>query len=109
LAVLEALVHLSPTNLPDDFCMVMLDVPDNIAEVKVNILPPDWSAYPEQNILKQIGNTFLQEKKYLLLKVPSALVKEEYNYLLNPFHTKATSVKIISKQPFNFDERLIGH
>ena len=108
LAMLEALVHLNPTILPEDFCMVMLEVPNNLIEVNMSLLPENWNAYPEQNILKQIGNAFLQEKKHLLMKVPSALVKEEYNYLLNPLHPKAASVKLLSKQPFDFDERLIG-
>jgi len=107
LAMLEALVHLSPTILPDGFCMVMLEVPDNIVEVNMSLLPENWNTYPEQNILKQIGNAFLHEKKHLLMKVPSALVKEEYNYLLNPLHPQAVRVKIVSKISFSFDERLI--
>jgi len=106
LAVLEALVHFSPTNLPDDYCMAVIETPDSIGEVDINLLPPNCQEYPEQNILKQMGNTFLQQSKHLLLKVPSALVNEEYNYLMNPLHKQAPSVKILSKQPFSFDERL---
>jgi len=106
LAVLEALVHFNPTNLPDDYCMTMIETPDNIAEVDINLLPKNWQEYPEQNILKQMGNAFLQQSKHLLLKVPSALVNEEYNYLMNPLHKLAGLVKILSKQPFSFDERL---
>src|SRR6201986_3495365 len=89
LAILEALAHLSPTNMPDDYCMIVVEAPDNIAEVDINTLPENWQEYPEQNILKQIGNVFLQKKEKLMLKVPSAIVKEEYNYLLNPLHEKA--------------------
>jgi RES domain-containing protein len=107
LAVLEALAHLSPTNIPDDYCMMIVEVPDNAAaELDVKLLPQHWHEYPEQNILKQIGNKFLSDKKSLLLKVPSAIIKEEYNYLLNPLHSDADKVKIISKQPFSFDARL---
>lgn len=108
LAVLESLAHLSPTNIPDDYCMTVVEVPDNTAEeLDIKLLPQHWSEYPEQNILKQIGNKFLLDKKNLLLKVPSAIVKEEYNYLLNPLHSDADKVKIISKQPFSFDTRLL--
>jgi RES domain-containing protein len=108
LAVLEALAHLSPINIPDDCCMMVIETPDDaVAELDANMLPKDWYGYPEKNILKQIGNRFLLEKKYLLFKVPSAIVNEEYNYLLNPLHTDAGKVKIISKQPFNFDARLL--
>ncbi|MDB5002480.1 MAG: hypothetical protein JWQ34_705 [Mucilaginibacter sp.] len=106
LAVLEALAHLSPTNMPDDYCMITIEAPDSIDELNINTLPKNWNEYPEQNILKQIGNRFLQQNKQLLLKVPSALVNEEFNYLMNPLHKLATSVKIITKKPFSFDERL---
>lgn len=108
LAVLEALAHLSPTNMPDDFCMMIVEAPDNsVTALDINTLPEHWQEYPEQNILKQIGNRFLAEKQHLLLKVPSAIVKEEYNYLLNPLHSSADKVKIIGKQPFSFDARLL--
>ena len=106
LAVLEALVHLSPTNLPLDFCIMTIDAPDNFAEIKVDQLPSNWDEYPEPNSLKHIGNDFLLKQKHLLLKVPSAIVKEEFNYLLNPLHPKAELVKIISITPFAFDQRL---
>lgn len=106
LAVLEALVHLSPTNIPKDFCIVTINAPDDFAEINPKSLPGNWKDYPEQNILKQTGNVFLQEKKHLLLKVPSAIVQEEFNYLLNPLHKQFDSVKILSKEPFSFDERL---
>jgi RES domain-containing protein len=107
LAVLEALAHLNPTNMPDDFCMITLETPDSIDELNADVLPKKWNQYPEQNILKQIGNSFLQQNQQLLFKVPSALVNEEFNYLLNPLHKLASSVKIITKKPFSFDERLI--
>jgi RES domain-containing protein len=107
LAVLEALAHLSPTNMPDDFCMMTVEVPDDFEEVDVATLPPDWQEYPEIQTLKQTGNDFLKNKRNLLLKVPSALVNEEYNYLMNPLHAKAVSVKVVSKKPFSFDERLL--
>ncbi len=108
LAVLEALVHLSPTNMPDDFCMLTIEAPDDYTILDVETLPKDWREYPEKQILKQTGNSFLKEAKHLLLQVPSALVSEEFNYLLNPMHPKATAVKIISKKSFSFDERLLS-
>jgi RES domain-containing protein len=107
LAVLESLAHLSPTNLPDDIFMLITEVADDFMEVNIKTLPDNWNEYPEPNILKQIGNSFLQKNEHLLLKVPSAIVKEEFNYLMNPLHPKAMEVKIISKSPFLFDRRLI--
>ena len=106
LAVLEALVHLSPTNIPDGFCIMTIEAPDDILEVTVDQLPKNWNEYPEHNSLKQIGNDFLIKQKHLLLKVPSAIVKEEFNYLLNPLHKDAGLVKTTNTLPFTFDQRL---
>ena len=109
LAILESLAHLSPTNIPGDYVMLTVDAPDDFFEIDIKLLPNNWSIYPEPNILKQIGNSFLQKNEYLLLKVPSAIVPQEFNYLMNPTHQKAGSVKIINKTPFIFDERIVGH
>lgn len=107
LAVLESLAHLVTTNIPDDFALLTIEAPDDFYVIPENLLPDNWNEYPEQHILKQIGNSFLQKGDHLLLKVPSALVPEEFNYLLNPLHPKAGKVKIVKKPPFNFDERLV--
>jgi RES domain-containing protein len=106
LGALEALAHLSPTNLPNDYCMMAIETPDNFMEADIDTLPKNWHEFPEPNSLKHIGNSFLQENKYLLLKVPSAIVKEEYNYLMNPQHPQFAEIKILSTQPFHFDARL---
>jgi len=40
------------------------------------------------------------------MKVPSVIVPNDFNYLLNPLHPKASQVKLVNQQPFSFDERL---
>ncbi|MDB5154367.1 MAG: hypothetical protein JWR54_3118 [Mucilaginibacter sp.] len=107
LAVQESHAHLSQTNLPDDIFMLIIEVADDFMEVNIKTFPDNWNEYPEPNFLKQMGNSFLQKNEHLLLKVPSAIVKEESNYLMNPLHPKAMEVKIISKSLFLFDRRLI--
>jgi len=107
LAALETLAHFIPTNIPGELVMLTIEAPDDFLEIPENVLPDNWNEYPEQHIVKQIGNSFLQRNEHLLLKVPSALVPEEFNYLMNPLHPKAGKVKIIKKVPFNFDARLL--
>jgi RES domain-containing protein len=107
LAVLEVLVHLPPTLIPDNFCQITFEVPNDVLALDVNILPSNWQEYPEPSVLKTLGDSFLKDSKHLLLKVPSAVVKEEFNYLLNPGHKGMQQVKVVDMQPFNFDERLI--
>lgn len=106
LAMLEALVHLDPTNIPDNLCLMQVDVPDDFEEFDAKLLPHNWESYDDQYMLKQIGNNFLLKKEKLLLKVPSAIVKQEFNFLFNPLHPKAAEAKVISTEPFAFDVRL---
>jgi RES domain-containing protein len=108
LAVLEALVHLPPLLFPDNFCLAEIEVPDkNFFTLDIKTLPDNWATISPPAELKQIGNQFLKETKHLMMKVPSSVVPEEFNYLLNPFHPDITKAKIRSIHPFNFDDRLL--
>jgi len=108
LAVLEVLVHLSPTIFPGDFCIAEIEVPENsILTLTSEKLPANWQDISPPFELKKIGNAFISEQKYLLMKVPSVIVPEEFNYLLNPLHPQFKSVKVVSKKPFGFDKRLV--
>jgi len=55
---------------------------------------------------KELETSLLLIIFFLVLKVPSAVVQEEYNYLVNPNHRDFHKVKIIAVEPFTFDERL---
>jgi RES domain-containing protein len=108
LAVLEVLVHLPPALIPSNYCIVTLDVPNDVTEIQLNTLPPNWQEFPEPGVLKTIGDQFITNNKHLLCSVPSAIVKEERNYLLNPAHANFLKVKQVGKEPFSFDERLVS-
>ncbi len=107
LAVLESLAHINPTNIPDDMVLLTIEVPDDVISLDIDLLPNNWKESPEPHILKQIGNSFLLKNEHLLLKVPSVLVPEEFNYLLNPQNPHIEKVKIKAKTPFSFDERIL--
>jgi RES domain-containing protein len=108
LAVLEALVHLPPAYMPDDYCMATIEVPDDYQIINEQLLPKNWQDSSDMAILKQVGNAFLSERQSLLLKVPSAIVNQEHNYLLNPTHASAQKIKVNGVQPFTFDNRLFN-
>ncbi len=108
LAVLEVLVHLSPLMIPDNYCLVEIEVPDsNVTNIEIKDLPPDWKNLSPPAALKQIGDAFLKKQEHLLLKMPSSIVPMEDNYLLNPLHAAMNKVKILKKEPFDFDSRLV--
>ncbi|WP_304064593.1 RES family NAD+ phosphorylase [Pedobacter glucosidilyticus] len=107
LAVLEVLVHLNPALFPDDFCMASFEVPDDsFTALSIEKLPTDWKNNQEQ-LLKRFGDEFIRKNEYLGLKVPSAIVDDEFNYILNPNHPLMNKVKIKLVKPFIFDNRLV--
>jgi RES domain-containing protein len=55
-----------------------------------------------------MGDAFLKKQEHLLMRVPSAVVPAEYNYVLNPLHIEARNIKIINVEAFNLDERLVN-
>jgi RES domain-containing protein len=110
LAMLEVLVHLQPLFVPDDFCLAEIEIPENsITQADRSLLPADWRVMSPLAVLKNIGDDFLSEQKHLVLKLPSAVVTAEYNFLINPLHPDMRKVKIRHRENFNFDERLLRH
>lgn len=109
LAVLEVLVHLNPLIVPDNFCLVEIEVPeDSIYTLNPNLLPANWRSVSPQTALRNLGDAFLKQQTSLLMKVPSSIVPAEYNYLLNPLHPDAVKARVVNRESFSFDERLIS-
>jgi RES domain-containing protein len=108
LALLEVLVHLDPLTIPGNYCLTEIEVPDSkVITVEVEQLPEDWQDISGPVILRELGDAFLKKQEYLLMKVPSSIVPAEYNYLLNPLHPDAFDVKLLKREPFGFDRRLL--
>ena len=109
LSVLEVLVHLQPLLVPDNFCLAEIEVPDNsITQIALASLPKNWRNIAPVAEIKKIGDDFLAVNRHLLLQLPSAIVPEEFNYMVNPLHPDMAKVKVIKRVPFSFDERLIS-
>jgi RES domain-containing protein len=98
LAVLEVRVHLDlPLDLlPDDYVLLTIDLGDMMME-KVAAIP----ASPQD-----FGDRWLREKRTSLLQVPSILVPESANLLLNALHPDTSNATIVQKRRFSFDPRL---
>lgn len=109
LATLEVSVHLDLNeDLPTDRYYVEIDVPNDItiSELKIEELPDGWDSKPPLLETQFIGDDFVKEKSAAILKVPSSIVQQEFNYLINPNHPDAARISVVSAIPFKFDERL---
>jgi len=108
LCTTEIAVHTPLGNLPLDYKIISIEIPDNIhiQELTAENLPVDWKSIPPARSTQQIGDRFVSEGIFPVVKVPSVVVQDEFNYLINPAHTDSRKITIKSIEPFNFDERL---
>lgn len=107
LAFAEVAMHLPYGILPKDYHIISIHIPDTatILELSIKDLPADWRSNPHSDSTQKIGDKFISEAKYLVLRVPSAVVPGDYNYLVNPAHPQISLVKIQGTEPFEFDSR----
>lgn len=108
LAALEVLVHLPSTTLKKlDFTMVSIEIPENsVEEIFYADIKRDFQINRFSTYFKNIGDNWLRENSSLLLKVPSVVIHEEMNYLINPNHKDFNKVKLTETKLFRFDDRL---
>lgn len=105
LCVTEIAVHIPLGILPKDYELIHIEIPDSeVFEIKK--LPKDWNIFPHSDSTQKLGDKFLKENKFLLMKVPSAAVQGEFNWLINPRHPLFSEVKILKREKFTFDDRL---
>lgn len=109
LAALELLVHTDVPLVPPDLVACELDVPDDIEieSVELATLPNDWRI-PGHPACRSIGDTWIDAGRTAVLGVPSAVVPEEWNYIINPRHRAAKRIELVRRRKFNFDARLLG-
>ena len=110
LACLENLVHRNGFGLNDNFCVITIYIPDNLktAEISIEDLPDSWDFQDEAAhlICRIFGNQWILDQRYVILKVPSAIVNNEFNILINPNHKDFDKIVIKSIEKFTFDHRL---
>jgi RES domain-containing protein len=108
LALLEVLVHVDESELPPHLFMMTIEVDDEapIYAVTDARLPADWRV-PDNMELKRIGDRLLRGDKYLAIKAKSAVLPQQYNYILNPGHPDfQKSVRVVKTEALDVDQRL---
>lgn len=109
IAVLEKLANIG-THYPVDLDLVAITLPDDDTlyerHTRLAKLPVGWDAIPAGNASIEFGAEFLRSGRALGMIVPSAIVPEASNIVINPRHKKFAKVKIESRRAFKFDQRL---
>lgn len=108
LAALELFVHVDADLVPTDLVAIPADIPDSVRldTVRIDGLLRGWRRYPAPEALKDIGTAWVTKGSTAVLAVPSAVIPEERNYLLNPAHRDFKRIRIRKPVPFHFDSRM---
>lgn len=110
LALLETLAHTPMQMLKEKkYKVVTITIPNNASTETIHLkkLKTDWDAWDLLYYTQKMGNLFLQNKERLLLEVPSVLVHEEMNYIINPLHPLMREIKITFERDLKFNDRLL--
>lgn len=109
LALLETLAH-TPAKFLDlrEYQLITIAVPDGLLSEKIDVkdLMPGWDAPDTRRFTKKLGDAFLLNGRGLILEVPSVMMPEENNYLINPLHEAMKQVKISARRKIFFDKRV---
>ncbi|MEO7294079.1 MAG: RES family NAD+ phosphorylase [Ginsengibacter sp.] len=106
LSILEILVRADKFTSPDAYTLLSIQIPeDSVSFIEIEKLKIGWQQHIEYT--KWIGEQFIKNNTTLTLKVPSAIVPQEHNFLINPLHKDFKKVKIISTDLLELDKRFL--
>jgi RES domain-containing protein len=107
LAYLEKLAHLDACNPSGNLLLFEIKIPDDLIEIRLEAsLPDGWDMRPPGPASRAVGDRWLAEKRSVALLVPSVIVRQEHNALINPLHPKFNLGWIKGPAVFRHDARL---
>jgi RES domain-containing protein len=109
LAMLEFVCNTSGIAQVKQTSLLTLQLPDSIdyETISLNDLPDDWQKVPTPDSMRKIGDRWLNANKIVGLKVPSAVMPVEFNFLINPAHKDFLKLVVDNVVPMNVDNRVI--
>lgn len=108
LACLETFVHLNANGLPLNRYLVRIDIPDSVWGAAQIASPPiGWDAEPAGIVSLQLGSNWLKAKGSAVLRLPSVIVPEEENILINPLHDDAVTLSASKVRKWLYDPRMV--
>jgi RES domain-containing protein len=110
LAFVEIIPALRKNVIPKSYVSLYINIDDDVSkkEIKQNDFPSDWRKEKTRNWFLETGDQWIKERKELLLIVPSVIIPEEKNILINPHHPEITKVATQTIKPFTVDPRFIS-
>ena len=106
LAVLEILIRTGKDTIPRNYFLMKLNIPNTLKIISLNKshFNADWKE--DTTYTQWLGSEFIKNSQAAVLKIPSAIVDEEHNFICNPAHNDFQKIKITASKKFEFDKRL---
>ena len=106
LSLLEYTVNVNIEEIPRALSVTTIEIPDSkILILNVALLPGDWKSVPAPSSTKDFGTRLLRTSANSIIKIPSSILEEEFNYILNPLH-KNNAFKILEIKDLVYDVRI---
>ncbi len=108
LACLENVVHRSGEGLNDQFRVLVIEVPNDLAveEIPAAELPAGWEKASSYARCQPLGDAWYERRSSAVLRVPSSIVPPEFNYVLHSRHPDFKRIRIVGREEFSFDARI---
>lgn len=106
LSALETIANMHSNRIGLNLYCIEIDFPEKLEVTLPDSLPDGWNSFPYTAGSVGLGSGFFKNGG-LCLKVPSAIIPTEYNYLLNPMHKDFDLVRVVDVRPLILDQRLI--
>lgn len=108
LALLEILVQTNDRAFFNKTVLLHADIPAGcIFSPSNNMLPDKWNEIPYTRHSQLFGDKWLAQQKFAVLKIPSVVVPQEHNFVINPLHQNLDKIKISRALPLPLDSRLL--
>lgn len=106
LAMVEYSVNVHLDDIPRALCLITYEIDEKkIKEIKESDLPGNWRSNPIPKQTQDFGSSLLASGKYEIIRIPSVIIPQEFNFLINPVH-HIGKVKVLASDDFAYDIRL---
>jgi len=107
LAMLEYTVNVNIDDIPRSLSITTFEIPNiSVYELTIAELPGNWKESPAPASTKDLGTNLLTIAASPIVKIPSAVITQEFNYILNPKNVDSKDFKIIHIEDFVYDVRI---
>jgi len=109
LCLLEILVHTPKHIVPPKFNLIEINIPKKQEQdlLRLELSNKDWNTLKVKKWTQELGSKYFADSQILGITVPSTIIEEENNIILNPKYKKYSSIKIVGKKAFELDDRLL--